>query len=189
MIDDIRWMRHIGFGWLLDHGRVLSWQHTGRTRFYQALIQGNMAIKHITVHQAHTLQAESSTYVDVRSIPEFAQGHPAGAVNIPLLHRDERSGQMAPNPQFVAVVKASFPANAKLLIGCQMGGRSAQAAEILANAGYQDVANVLGGFGGAQNPMSRAVTQGWAQAELPVEREDTPGQSYRALLAKAGQDR
>ena len=50
-----------------------------------------MAFRNITVHEAREQQAAGYTYVDVRSIPEFAQGHPAGAVNVPLLHRDEHS--------------------------------------------------------------------------------------------------
>lgn len=139
-----------------------------------------MPVKNVTVQQAHTAQTAGSTYVDVRSVPEFALGHPAGAVNVPLLHRDERTGQMAPNRDFVAVMQANFPPDARLLIGCQLGGRSAQAAELLASVGYQDVANVLGGFLGM--PM---LDQGWTQAGLPVEEEETSGHSYEALVAKA----
>ena len=56
---------------------------------------------------------------------------------------------MRPNPQFLDAIRANFPVDARLVIGCQMGGRSQTAAEILANAGYHDVANVLGGYGGA----------------------------------------
>lgn len=32
------------------------------------------------------MEREGYTYIDVRSIPEFEAGHPAGAVNVPLLH-------------------------------------------------------------------------------------------------------
>ena len=42
-----------------------------------------MAVKHVDVREAHRLVgAEAYTYVDVRSIPEYEQGHPAGAQNI-----------------------------------------------------------------------------------------------------------
>lgn len=144
-------------------------------------------VKHITVEQAHGAQADGYTYVDVRSVPEFAQGHPAGAVNVPLLHRDERSGQMMPNRDFLAVMQANFPADAKLLIGCQVGGRSAQAAQILVSAGYQDVSNVLGGYGGARDPMTGAVrTPGWTQVGLPTEAEAAPGASYESLRGRGG---
>jgi rhodanese-related sulfurtransferase len=148
-----------------------------------------MSIKHLTVRDAQAELAGGGTYIDVRSIPEFAQGHPRGAINVPLLHHDERTGQMAPNGDFVAVMQANFAAESKLFIGCQVGGRSVQAAQILAGAGYKDIANVLGGFGGARDPITGGTTEGWIQAGLPVEGEATPGDSYRALLAKTGQVR
>lgn len=143
-------------------------------------------IRNVTVHEAHASLSDGYTYVDVRSIPEFAQGHPAGAVNVPLLHRDERTGQMAPNRDFIAVMQANFPPDSRLLIGCQVGGRSAQAAQILAASGFQDVANVLGGYGGARDPMTGAVrAEGWTQAELPVAVEEVPGHSYETMRARA----
>ena len=50
---------------------------------------------------ARLVETESYVYIDVRSVPEFDQGHPSPAVNIPLLHADEQTGQMTPNPDFV----------------------------------------------------------------------------------------
>jgi rhodanese-related sulfurtransferase len=145
-----------------------------------------MVVKQVTVQQAHESQRQGYTYVDVRSIPEFAQGHPAGAVNVPLLHRDERTGQMLPNREFIAVMQANFPSDARLLVGCQVGGRSAQAAQVLAAAGYEDVANVLGGYAGARDPMTGALrSPGWAQEGLPVATEAVPGESYETLRRRA----
>ena len=143
-----------------------------------------MSVKNVTVREAHQKQADGYTYVDVRSIPEFNQGHPAGAVNVPLLHRDERTGQMSPNQDFVPVMKSAFPRDAKLLIGCQAGARSAQAAQLLEAAGFTDVTNVLGGFGGARDQMG-TVRQGWSQAGLPIDRTAAPGASYDELRSKA----
>ena len=116
-------------------------------------------IKYVTVQQAHDQQREGATYIDVRSVPEFQQGHPDGAFNVPLMHADPATRQMRPNGAFLDVIRANFRPDAKLVIGCQMGGRSQHAAEILANAGYVDVANVLGGYGGAPQ-MGHA---GWVQ--------------------------
>jgi rhodanese-related sulfurtransferase len=121
----------------------------------------------------------------VRSVPEFQQGHPEGAFNIPLLHLDPQTRQMRPNPEFVSVVKGNFSPDAKLVIGCQMGGRSQQACEILSNAGFQDVANVLGGYGGA--PQMGHL--GWAQAGLPVETTADAAREYDALQKKAAGSR
>jgi len=145
-----------------------------------------MSVKQVGVKDAHTLQTdEGYTYIDVRSTPEYDQGHPAGALNVPLLHFDPATRQMQPNLDFLAVVKATQAADAKLLIGCQMGGRSARAAEMLAAAGYTDVSNVLGGFGGARDQFTgQMVNEGWAQAGLPVESAAPPGGSYDELRSK-----
>ena len=42
---------------------------------------------------------------------------------------------------------ANYARDAKLLVGYQVGGRSTQAAQMLASRGYQHVINVRGGFG------------------------------------------
>ena len=140
-----------------------------------------MTIRHVTVQQAHQQQASGATYLDVRSIPEFQQGHAAGAFNVPLMHVDPQTRQMRPNPEFLAVVRANFSLEAPMVIGCQMGGRSQQACEILASAGFEDVANVLGGWGGAPQ-MGHT---GWVQAGLPVEATAEPAREYDALQKKA----
>lgn len=133
-------------------------------------------IKHVSVIEAHQEQQSGTPYLDVRSVPEFEQAHPAGAYNVPLLHLDRRTGQMIPNQDFVAVVRANFPPEGPLLIGCQAGVRSFRACQLLAGAGYENVTNVEGGFGGS--PQGDA---GWAQAALPIETGAAEGRDYAAL--------
>jgi rhodanese-related sulfurtransferase len=140
-----------------------------------------MTIKQSTVQQAHQQQAEGATYLDVRSIPEFQQGHPQGAYNVPLLHLDPRTGQMIPNPDFLPVVTANFPRDTPMVVGCKMGGRSQKACELLSSAGFENVTNVLGGWGGA--PQTGHA--GWVQAGLPVETSAEPAKAYDALHKKA----
>jgi rhodanese-related sulfurtransferase len=140
--------------------------------------------KQTSVTDARKLQESGYTYVDVRSSAEFANGHPEGAVNVPLMERDD-SGQMAPNPDFVRVMRANFPADARILVGCQVGGRSSRAAQMLESFGYTDVTNVRGGFGGMKDPSGRTIDPGWAESDLPVERDQPAGRSYRDLAAKA----
>jgi rhodanese-related sulfurtransferase len=136
-----------------------------------------MTIKHISVQQAHQQQSAGAKYLDVRSVAEFEQGHPDGAFNVPLLHADPETRQMRPNSDFLAVVRANFPPDTSIVIGCQMGGRSAKAAEILSSAGYHDVANVLGGFGGAPQ-FGHA---GWVQAGLPIATKADAHREYASL--------
>src|SRR5436190_11003525 len=123
-----------------------------------------MAFDDITVREAREKQGEGYTYVDVRSIPEFEQGHPPEAVNVPLFHRDPHSGQLMPNREFLDVMRANFASDARLMIGCQAGARSAQASEMLVLAGFNDVLNVTRGMGGARHRMTGGVSrEGWPQ--------------------------
>ena len=144
-----------------------------------------MAIKEITPQQAHDILIADSTvvYIDVRSEREFANGHPAGAVNIPVAFPDPARGMMA-NPDFVKVVEANFSRDKKIIVGCQAGPRSTAAANMLLQAGYQDIANMLGGFGGMRDQMGTVVAPGWAASGLPVSDENGDGINYSSLAAK-----
>ena len=144
-----------------------------------------MSLKQADVKTAYKHQSDADyTYIDVRSIPEFENGHPADAYNVPLLNLDPQTGQMQPNPNFLAVIQANYAGDSKLLVGCQMGGRSTQAGQILIAAGYKDVTNVVGGFGGAQNRITGERNEGWVDAGLPVEQGAPTENSYQALQQK-----
>ena len=147
-----------------------------------------MEIPQTTPPEAHeTLQHHpDAVYLDVRTEAEFEAGHPAGARNVPVVFFDEAAGKPVPNPDFLAVVECNLPRTTKLVIGCQAGGRSQHACEILAAAGYRDVANVRGGFGGARDQSGRVVVPGWRDAGLPVEEGQTPGASYGDLRKRTG---
>jgi rhodanese-related sulfurtransferase len=123
------------------------------------------------------------TYLDVRSEPEFAAGHPAGAQNIPVMHAGP--GGMTPNPDFLAVVQAVYPKDAKLVLGCKAGGRSLKAAEMMIDAGYTGLVDQRAGFDGPRDAFGALTEKGWGPAGLPVE-TTTPGGSYAELKAKAG---
>jgi len=55
------------------------------------------------------------TFVDVRTVEEFDQGHVPGAYNVPILFRGAFG--MSPNADFLDVVKRLFPKDAKLVFG------------------------------------------------------------------------
>ena len=144
--------------------------------------------KHVSVSEARDLQQHGGTYVDVRSRAEFEAGHAADAVTVPLLDRDSQTGQVMPNTDFVRVMQATFAPDAKLLIGCQVGGRSMRAAQILESFGFNDVSNVKGGFSGMRDPMGRSIEPGWEESGLPVETGAPEGRRYEDVAAKAGVD-
>ncbi len=145
----------------------------------------------MTIRQIDALQAkerldsgDGSIYLDVRSEPEFENGHVPGALNIPLMHLDPVTRQMSPNPDFLDVVKAVLPPDARLIVGCMSGARSQKACELMAQAGYAELSNVRGGFGGAKDPIGRLVQPGWMQHGLPVSREAGEN-SYAAIRSRA----
>ncbi len=129
-------------------------------------------------------QSADAVYVDVRTEGEFAQGHPAGAINIPVVFI-KGPGQMQVNPDFLDVVDKVLPKNKKLVVGCLSGGRSMRACEMLEDAGYTDLTNVVGGFGGQRDQSGAVVVTGWRDSGLPVS-TDLGDAAYEAQRKKAG---
>ena len=130
-----------------------------------------MDIPQLTPPDAHDILKTNrdAVYLDVRTVEEFEAGHPAGAQNVPILFVDPATRQPRVNPDFLGAVERIVPRTARLLVGCQSGGRSQRACELLADAGFQNLANVAGGFGGAHDQTGRVVIPGWRDAGLPVE--------------------
>lgn len=96
---------------------------------------------------AQSLAADDVVVVDVRSVEEWNAGHVPGAVHAPL-------GRLRD-------ALAHLPAEARLVMQCQAGGRSAIAASLARLSGRSDVANLRGGF------------DAWKARELPVEQGAT----------------
>jgi rhodanese-related sulfurtransferase len=136
-------------------------------------------------HAYEILQANpDAVYLDVRTEDEFAQGHAAGAINIPVVFLKPGAPPQL-NESFLDVAQKVLPQGKKLVVGCMAGGRSQRACEILEQAGYSDLTNIRGGFGGARDATGAIVVAGWRDAGLPVSRE-MGDSSYSALRAKAG---
>ena len=83
------------------------------------------------------------------------------------------------------IPRAEFPKDAKLVVGCKAGGRSARAAEMMAAAGFTGVVDQRAGFDGARDAFGQLTEPGWQPAGLPVEAA-TAGGSYAELRKKAG---
>jgi rhodanese-related sulfurtransferase len=139
-------------------------------------------MKRISPKEAKELLDGGWTYLDVRSEREFEGGHPAGSVNIPIMHAGPAG--MSPNPDFLTVVAAAFPKDKQLVVGCQAGGRSARAVQLLEGAGYTQLADQRAGFGGARDAGGRITEPGWAAEGLPVESGQPAAGSYEALRKK-----
>jgi rhodanese-related sulfurtransferase len=142
-----------------------------------------MTIQRVSPKEAQQLVDQKGyTYVDVRSEPEYGAGHPTGSLNVPIMHAG--AGGMTPNPDFIAVMSALFPKDAKLVVGCKAGGRSLRAAEMLAAAGFTSVVDQRAGWEGPRDAFGSITEPGWQPAGLPTE-TSTPGGTYAELVKKA----
>jgi rhodanese-related sulfurtransferase len=135
--------------------------------------------RRVTPEEAKDLiDKEGWVYVDVRSVGEFAAGHAAGAYNVPLNHIGP--GGVAPNEKFMAAMEKVFPRDAKLIVACQAGGRSARAAAQLEGAGFSNIADLSAGFEGKAEP-------GWRRKNLPVSQDSAPEKTWAGIEAKLGE--
>jgi rhodanese-related sulfurtransferase len=137
--------------------------------------------KRISAVEAHRLLGEGFTYVDVRTEQEFELGHPAGAHNVPFQLAGD-AGRVA-NPDFLSVIEAIFPKDAKLVLGCQTGNRSLKAARDLMNAGYTNIVEQRAGWAGSRDEFG-VLEPGWSKASLPIETGKPSGRSYPDARAK-----
>jgi rhodanese-related sulfurtransferase len=140
-------------------------------------------VKRITPQEAHENMKSGYVYVDVRTEQEYADGHPDGAVNVPISHMG--GGGMTPNPDFVSVMEKAFGKDAKIIVGCKMGGRSARAANALSAAGFTNILDMRAGWDGARDAFGQMNEPGWSRANLPIERGEPLGRSYQSIKKKA----
>lgn len=113
----------------------------------------------------------AAVYIDVRTVSEFASGHPKGkTVNIPIVFHHPTTKETHPNPSFREVVQSLYAKDAPLILGCEKGMRARQAADQLIQAGYTNVCVMEAGF------------TGWREQKLPTTKDNRDGISYVSLL-------
>lgn len=114
------------------------------------------ALVRISPAEAHDkMTTEGFTYVDVRTPEEFAEGRPAGSINVPL------------DDDFVRAMEARFAKSAPIVVGCKAGGRSHRAASALIDAGFTNVLDQRAGFDAARGSFGEVIEPGWSRAGLP----------------------
>jgi rhodanese-related sulfurtransferase len=134
-----------------------------------------MEPKVLSPQETHTLLTNNAgaVYIDVRTVAEFATGHPQGrVVNIPILFRHPTTEETYPNQSFLTVVEDLYPKEMPLVVGCGKETRALQAAEQLVAAGYYQVATIQGGY------------SEWQNNKLPTTKDNRDGMSYVSLLMK-----
>ena len=134
--------------------------------------------------------------LDVRTPEEFLfVGSPDMAWRIPVIAQsyewDAEKGKfpMKLLPDFVARVQTVAKPDDTILVTCRSGGRSAIACNLLAQAGFKHVYNIVDGMEGDANSDSASVAQaqpvndGWKNSGCPWTKKLTP---ERMVLPKAG---
>jgi len=144
-----------------------------------------MEIHQTTPPAAHETLSSNDTaiYIDVRTPEEFEQGHPEGALNVPIQFPDPDGGRARQNGDFLQVVQRHVEPDRAVFVGCLSGGRSQRACLVLVEAGFSNVTNVRGGFGGARDRTGKTIVEGWNEAGLPVATGQPTGRSYVDLSA------
>ena len=125
------------------------------------------------------MQGQGYAYLDVRSVPEFAQGHPAGAYNVPIIHMGPAGNQ--PNARFLEVIERRFaegrPARGRLPdLRPLPAGRDAPRA-----GGLQQPADPAGGL--------RRARPRWSPAGGPRDCPTSQQPGGRPVVGRAGRGR
>jgi rhodanese-related sulfurtransferase len=103
-------------------------------------------VKKISAAEYIKMSTQPHTLLDVRQDAEWARGHAAEAVHIPLGEVMQRSDEI--------------PVGQPVVVICASGNRSAMAATKLAKSGFTTVYNFSGGmsaWGGTQLPVKRSA--------------------------------
>jgi rhodanese-related sulfurtransferase len=143
-----------------------------------------MSVQRISPRDAQALLEQGYAYLDVRAVAEFDTGHPDGAYNVPLL-TPRTGGGMMDNPDFLRVVRAHFPHEAKIVVGCATGVRSLRAAELLIADGYQNVLEQRAGMEGVRDAFGRMREKGHRAEGLVISVSSDASRRYSALLSRA----
>ena len=127
-------------------------------------------IQRLSPIEANSLLNESTDakLIDTRTFIEFSFiGHPIGAIHIPL----KRPPNWQVLPDFIERVEKEVPNKATaIVLLCRSGARSMQAAELLQQAGYNDLYNMEEGFEGDKDDNNhRGTLGGWRFHGLPWE--------------------
>ncbi|NRA75428.1 MAG: rhodanese-like domain-containing protein [Planctomycetes bacterium] len=131
-----------------------------------------VGVKRIDPDRANELlnSDQGYVYIDVRMPEEYVQGHVPDAHNIPVMIRGQGGVGLRMNPEFVETVTDEIPDDCRIILGCQKGGRSQKAADLLSEAGFTNLHDMRGGFVGETDVLGNVTFPGWSSRGLPTTR-------------------
>ncbi len=143
---------------------------------------------YVTPEEAYRMSTADPGRVHILAVRTFEEyifvGHVETAKNVPLVFpRYDPEGPSMPgrppgcsgelNPDFVAKVKEAIDPDDTVLVMCATGARGAMAVNLLAQAGFTNVYNIINGLEGdrVDDPASvyhgKHMRNGWKNAGLP----------------------
>lgn len=99
----------------------------------------------VTVSEAKKMTESEDVFIlDVRTPAEYNLGHIEGATLITLRNVPKLDPDNLPDEQLLPARMKELPHNkrTKILVYCKLGGRSAEASDLLVKAGYKRVYNM-----------------------------------------------
>ena len=131
-----------------NHMLSLAWVGLFIALIVSVIKSGMSKVKNIPHQDAILLMnKEEAKVIDVRAQDDFKKGHIVGAVNIPLA--DIKNNQIASLEKYKA---------RPIILVCNAGMTSSQAAQLMVKQGFENVNNLKGGMGD------------WQAANLPVKK-------------------
>lgn len=140
----------------------------------------NLYLTALQAYEKWQIAPDTVKVLDVRTPGEYIfVGHASMAVNIPVKFLEDTmppgtsSIKMAMNQKFLAQVKERFDTSDTILVMCRSGGRSAAAVNLMAQAGFKNVFNIIDGFEGDKLRMAdsyndgKRVVNGWRNSGAP----------------------
>lgn len=100
--------------------------------FSQNTAETNTLPLEVSVEEAYQMRENGAFVLDVRELNEWEDGHIPDATLIPLGQLESRMGEV--------------PEDQEVVIVCRSGNRSAQARDILKNAGFTKITSMAGGM-------------------------------------------
>ncbi|CAH8262564.1 unnamed protein product [Arabidopsis lyrata] len=100
----------------------------------------------IDVSQAQKLLDSGYTFLDVRTVEEFEEGHVDSekVFNVPYWLYSPQGQEI--NPNFLKHVSSLCNQTNHLVVGCKSGVRSLYATKVLVSSGFKNVKNMDGGY-------------------------------------------
>lgn len=119
-------------GWLYEHNSKYAFHCTCCMVCYFTIFTSERCAKYQWKRIKEYSGKKGKQLIDVRTVGEYRGNHMKGFQNIPLNELASRAGQLDKNMEVIVI--------------CQSGMRSKQAAKMLKKLGFQQVINVSGGM-------------------------------------------